>query len=394
MSFPTHFEAFNVYVPFRDARLDVPETVEVPLPDYGSLLDETAAGFGRLATLTGPQVFNAEQWLPTDYRLPYTVRFETANTAPSTAAEVRVIAQLDSDLDLFSFRLGDIKLGDITVHMPAGRGSFQGDFDFTSQLGFILRVSTGPDVAANSAVWLLQAIDPDTGEVVRDPNLGLLPPNNAEGAGAGFVSYSILPKKGLTSGTEITAEARVLLNNAPPEDTNRIVQQIDGAAPVRRSPRTPLLLVVPISALNGRRPMTEAGSGVQHVTIYVAEDEGDFTIWKSQTTDTSAIYVGRPGHAYEFLALATDVAGNQERPPAGITAPDDGTSVNLGTLPDVGETQAPDLGPPAEPSPSHRPTRCSSQLKKPIPSDVDDNSTVRVRHGTQAVQGRGVRHGH
>ena len=27
---------------------------------------------------------------------------------------------------------------------------------------------------SNTAVWLLQAIDPDTGEVVRDPNIGLL----------------------------------------------------------------------------------------------------------------------------------------------------------------------------------------------------------------------------
>ncbi len=56
----------------------------------------------------------------------------------------------------------------------------------------------------------------------------------------------------------------------------------------------------------------------------VATDGGDFMIWKSQTTDTSGVYNGEAGHTYEFLALATDNAGNKELPPVGIAAPDDG----------------------------------------------------------------------
>ena len=56
------------------------------------------------------------------------------------------------------------------------------------------------------------------------------------------------------------------------------------------------------------------GSGVQSVTVYVAEDGGDYTIWLDQTTATSAIYNGQAGHTYQFLALAIDNAGNMNSP--------------------------------------------------------------------------------
>ena len=45
--------------------------------------------------------------------------------------EVRVVTQLDEDLDLWSFRLGDIHVGKINVHIPEGRALFQGEFDFS-----------------------------------------------------------------------------------------------------------------------------------------------------------------------------------------------------------------------------------------------------------------------
>ena len=77
---------------------------------------------------------------------------------------------------------------------------------------------------------------------------------------------------------------------------------------------------------------------MKHVTVYVAEDGGAFTIWLRQTTETSGIYQGQAGHRYEFLALATDNAGNHEQPPFGTAAPDDGSRAQLGSLPTVDQT--------------------------------------------------------
>jgi hypothetical protein len=95
--------------------------------------------------------------------------------------------QLDPSLDPRSFRLSDMRLGDIQLHIPDSRGAFQGDFDFTGSKGFILRVSAGVDVASHTASWLFQAIDPGTAELLDDPTRGLLAIGNDQHARSGQV---------------------------------------------------------------------------------------------------------------------------------------------------------------------------------------------------------------
>ncbi len=289
--------------------------------------------------------------------MPYTINFANAPTATQHVAEVRIVTQLDDDLDIFSFRLGDIKIGKINVHLPAGRALFQGDFDFTQTLGFVLRVSAGADQYQHEATWLLQAIDPLTGELIQDPSKGLLPPNNAQGEGAGFVSYTILPDDTVAAtGDEIKASARVFFNNAPPEDTPELSQRLDAESPLTA------LAVTRVSPDSNNyvvqwNSVDDAdGSGFKHVTLYVATDGGDFRIWQKQLTDAagSLVYEGEAGHSYEFLALASDVAGNRETAGAGVKAEDDGSRVNLGSPLGVPETTAPNFGiaplPTTEPS--------------------------------------------
>ena len=57
---------------------------------------------------------------------------------------------------------------DLLRRVPGGVGAFQSDFDFTKSKGFILRVSAGIDINSNTLSWVLDAIDPLTGEVVTD----------------------------------------------------------------------------------------------------------------------------------------------------------------------------------------------------------------------------------
>jgi len=104
-----------------------------------------------------------------------------------------------------SFRLGDIKIGDITIDVPDGRTSFDAEIDFTATRGFILRVSAVLDLFQQpaSASWLIQAIDPLTGEVLQDATRGLLAPNDASGTGAGFVSYTVVPGDDVATGTTV-----------------------------------------------------------------------------------------------------------------------------------------------------------------------------------------------
>ncbi|MGA2035933.1 MAG: putative Ig domain-containing protein, partial [Thermoguttaceae bacterium] len=252
-------------------------------------------------------------------------------------------------------------------------GSFQGDFDFTQTKGFILRVSAGIDLNSNTLSYDLQAIDPATGEVIQDPTKGLLLPDDASGAGEGFVTYTIQPKAGLATGTAISAQARVLFNTAPPEDTPNITQTIDGAAP------TTTLTVSPVSQGSSDYQVRwnavddPGGSGVKGVTVYVAEDGGDYQIWLDQTTETQAIYNGQAGHTYQFLALATDNAGNHEQPPASQSLPSDDSGVDLGSLPTVPATSA-GLGTPAQPSPQPSTNPLFVQAEQGVPAPAPSSN--------------------
>ncbi|MGB3654095.1 MAG: CARDB domain-containing protein, partial [Rivularia sp. (in: cyanobacteria)] len=360
----THTSAFKVFVPFKDAKLDLPQGVSVPPPSFNSFFSAVGST-SELANLTGPIGFGNENFVPLDTQLPYTINFENAATASDAVGEVRIVTKLDEDLDPRSFQLGDLRLGDIQVNIPTGRSFFQENFDFTAAKGFILRVSAGLDIESNTVTWLLQAIDPKTGEVVKNTDIGLLLPNNAEGIGKAFVSYTVLPKADIATGAEITSTARIIYNTAAPIDTEETINIVDGEAPsttinvkslsgvsnVSESPSPHLQSVKGSSdyLVNWEAIDDEAGSGVKHVTVYVAENGGDFKIWVSQTSDTEAVFNGKADTTYEFLALATDNAGNKEQPDLGITPPSDGSTVNLGTLPTVGETTKPEI-PTSQPS--------------------------------------------
>ncbi|HEY7119523.1 MAG TPA: CARDB domain-containing protein, partial [Tepidisphaeraceae bacterium] len=361
----TVFEAFNIYVPFGKVTFD-PSFIDAPPPDFSQFFAAPGQN-NRLATINGPLGIGAQQFLPFGQPLPYSVHFQNAANATSTASEVRIVTQLDPNLDPRSFRLGDMQIGGIQVHIPSGRGVFQGDFDFVNSKGFILRVTAGIDVQSNTVSWLFQAIDPDTGELIQDPTKGLLPPDDANGAGEGFVTWTATPKADLPTGTLIKAKARVLLNTAAPEDTLELSQTLDGVAPTTALTATPLTPGGTDFLVKWNATDDAGGSGIKGVTVYVAQDGGDFTIWLRQSTDTSAVYNGTPGHTYEFIALATDLAGNREEPPTGLTTPDDGSGANLGNLPTVPDTTQ-DLGPPAQPSPQPSTNPIFVQAQSQVPA--------------------------
>ncbi|MCB1999602.1 MAG: hypothetical protein KDH91_03880, partial [Rhodoferax sp.] len=385
LSTPTHFEAFRVYVPwmpFEDRGAGLPPEFQINGPaavggdefvtlDFSQYLGGTASQ-GRLASITGPQTFDTQGWLPVDQALPYTVNFENSSASSRYVNEVRVVTQLDPDLDPRSFQLGDIRIGDITIDIPDGRTNFQGEFDFVATRGFLLRVSAGVDLYQDPAAvsWLIQAIDPLTGEVLQDTTRGLLKPNDAFGNGAGFVAFTAQARNTdeLTFPIEypqdkrpdgiVQASARVLFDTQAPEDTLVLEQRIDKAAPVTT------LEVARIAGSDSYAVSwnsVDAGnlSGFKHLTLYVATDGGDFRIWQRQIPAASGelVFVGAAGRSYEFLALATDIAGNRERPAAGINAQADGSNVNLGALPQVAGTTPPNFGiaPDPEPTPSTNP---------------------------------------
>ena len=172
----------------------------------------------------------------------------------------------------------------------------------------------------------------------------------------------------MVTGDEIAARARVFFDTAPPEDTQVLTQTIDAAAPVTTLAVNPIGTSTSNFNIDWRVVDDAGGSGFRHVTIYVAENGGDFRIWQRQRTEAtgSETFIGSAGTAYEFLALATDVAGNRESPPAGLLAPDDGSGINLGFLTELEQT-APNYGipPPSVPDPSTNAVFTAAEFGEP-----------------------------
>ena len=381
---PTHFETFRVYVPwmpFENRGNGLPPDFQISGPhqpvdgDPFHPLDLTQYLQGNasvgVASITGPQTVDTEGWLPRSETLPYAIRFANAPDAQRHVSEVRIVTSLDDDLDLWSFRLGDIRIGSIQVQVPVDRALFQGEFDFSETAGFVLRISAGIDQYSREATWLLQAIDPLTGELLQDPNRGLLPPNNALDEGAGFVSYTVrADEEEVKTGATIAASARILFDTAPPEQTPVLSQLLDAVVP-----QTELQVVRLAEGTANYRLTWESqddsdGSGFKHVTLYIATDGGEYRIWQRQLTQASGslIFEGTSEKSYEFLALATDVAGNREQPGVGVRAQDDGSRVNLGAPPTVPSTTLPNFGVAPVPSPTPATNPLFVQAERLIPA--------------------------
>lgn len=388
----TRFQDFRVFVPwvgFEDRGAGLPPDFQVTgeglsgsiapvdgedfqVLDFTEFYEQSGVA-GRLASLTGPITIESGGYVPVGAPLPYSVDFRTDSEAAGFVHELRVLSELDENLDVSTFQLGDIQIGDIQVHIPDGRGTFQSDFDFSEAKGFNLRVSGGIDPSTRTASWLIQAIDPLTGAVLEDAERGLLPANDARGSGAGFVSYSVEVKRDAQTGAEVSAQARVLfdsVDNALPQDTLVVTHRVDAAAPTSEISATRISDLLDDYRVEWNVSDDEAGSGFRHVTLYVATDGGDFEIWRSRVADASGsgVFQGEAGHSYEFLALASDQAGNVELPDFGISAPSDGASVDLGGTPTVPGTTPPNFGSAPAPDPAPASNALFAQAEQQVPN--------------------------
>jgi hypothetical protein len=127
--------------------------------------------------ILGPDGYGEQHWVNNNEVLPYTIRFENQPTATAPARQVTITLDLDSDIAINSFRLGDFGWGDIDVQVPEGVAFYVNRIDLTATKGFLVDVVAGIDVQTHQAFWTLTAIDPNTGEVPDNPLVGFLPPN-------------------------------------------------------------------------------------------------------------------------------------------------------------------------------------------------------------------------
>ncbi|WP_231607038.1 cadherin-like domain-containing protein [Crocosphaera watsonii] len=269
--------------------------------------------------IIGPEGFGEENWITADETLPYMIRFENVDTATAPAQEVVITHPLDPDVDPRTFRLGSFGWSGMIFEVPENRAFYSDRIDLTEEMGFVVDVFATIDVTEGEATWTLTTIDPETGEKPEDALLGFLPPNNEEGVGDGFVTYTIRSDRDAQTGDIIDAEATIVFDTEEPIDTPPIFNTIDAVEPTSTVAELPILIP---EEQNGEFLVSwsgsddEGGSAIADFDIYVSENDGPFTLWLEDTTLTEAVFVGQPGLTYGFYSVAEDNAGNLEATPS------------------------------------------------------------------------------
>jgi WD40 repeat protein/subtilase family serine protease len=261
-----------------------------------------------------PAGFGEERFVPRREPIPYTVLFENMPSAQAHARQVVITDQLDPDLDWRTFEVGTISFrgGRYMVDAPPGQRFFQTEVQMREEDGGLrVQILAGVDITTGQVTFRLTAIDPQTGEPPTSPLLGILPPNNEQREGEGFVTFRVKPKRTVPTGTVITNSATIVFDTEEPLTTNEVFNTIDALPPTTS---------VEVSASYTNRPSfmvrwsgadDEGGSGLRSYTVWVSVDGQPFRVWLNDVTITQAPFDAQSGcHTYAFYVTASDNAGN------------------------------------------------------------------------------------
>jgi subtilase family serine protease len=250
-----------------------------------------------------------------DGTIEYTIRFENKSTANASAQYIQIDDLLHEKLDLETFELIEVALGDNQIDIPSDHSYYHTRLDLRSTgQNIFVDIEAGLDYQSRMARWIFTAINPATGEQSEDPLNGFLPPNASDNKGEGLVRFQIKPRSNIESGTIINNMATIIFDRNEPVDTPIAYNTIDLSIPESsvKQDSPPKNLEIPIS-WGGQD--TRNGSGLSTFDIYVSDNDQPYELWLPKTKATSGIYIGNPGHTYSFYSIATDKVGNVESSP-------------------------------------------------------------------------------
>jgi protocatechuate 3,4-dioxygenase beta subunit len=266
--------------------------------------------------LIGPAGVGPSNFVPGGELLPYTIDFTNEPTATAPAQIVVITEQLSSNLDFSAFQLGDFGFGSIVVNVPPGLSSYSTRVDATASAGVFVDVNANVNLQTGLVTWTFTSIDPTTLDVpTGNQSLeGFLPPDKSAPQGEGFVSYTIAPKAGATTGTVINAQATVVFDTNNAINTPSISNTIDANVPTSS--------VAPLPATTTSRKFNVswsgsdgAGSGIARYDVFVSTNGGPFVPFQVATSASSAIFTGKVGNTYAFFSVATSNVGNTQPTP-------------------------------------------------------------------------------
>jgi RHS repeat-associated protein len=334
--------------------------------------------------LIGPIGFGSNGYIPEDVQtFPYRIDFENSPTAIDPVQRVVVTNQLNSNFDWNTFELTGAGFGDTVISIPSGSQFYRTTEPMTyNGISFVVEVTLGIHSETGQVYATFQALNPET-SLPPDALAGFLPPEDQTGRGTGYISYIIHPKQNLTTGTQVHNVATIYFDSNPAITTDQINDDdpSKGVDPTRQGLLT-IDVGTPVSAVTALPATSTAnfmvswsgsddtgGSGIASFDIYSSLDGGNYTLWQSATSATSAVFNGLVGHTYRFYSIARDNVGHVELAPA--TA-DTTTTIVLFNTPPVISDQSFHI---AENSPANSMVGTVAAIDPDIPTVLTYNIT-------------------
>ena len=263
--------------------------------------------------LVGTSGYSVQNYINKRDHLNYTVFFENdAEKATAPAQEIFLTDTLDiTKFDPEQFSFGTFTFRDITVEAIPGIPEFSTDIDMRSKgEDIIIRISATFNKVTGIINWHLIALDPVTMDLTENPSLGILYPNTDPPVGEGHVTYRIGIRPTLADGTVFTNQAHIVFDLNEPISTNEYINTFDITGPESHMNATYEIKEETKVSLSWSGE--DSGSGIRDYSVYVAENEGNYSSWLLNTTQTVGEFEGVLNNTYKFYVVATDNVGNQE----------------------------------------------------------------------------------
>jgi hypothetical protein len=261
--------------------------------------------------MAGPPGYGDENWIRPMGDATYCVNFENLAAATAPAQTITIDCRLDpTTLDIKELALQQLSLGERLLDLPRGAAAVDTVYDLSSEPPLMLHVSSRLDAGAGVLHVKLEARDPITGDLPEDPLLGILPPNANPPEGEGAITLRIPYRSNLTHGTGIEAQASIVFDENPPIQTPLWRNRVDADAPFSHLRDRPTMQ--DSSAVHLSWTGHDDGSGIGGYVLYVSEDGDEPRIWRHETPDTSAVFLGEYGKSYGFSCRAVDWTGQVE----------------------------------------------------------------------------------
>jgi hypothetical protein len=280
----------------------------------------------------GPAGYGSANWVLANAPFLYTIDFENATNATAPAQNVSVSDPLSTNFDWTTFQLAGIGFGSVILSVPPNSQLFETNVLMTYENVLInVNVNAGIDLGTGNVTVKFTSTDASTG-LAPPVNAGFLPPEDGTGRGEGYVSFFIQPKAGLPQGAQITNVAFITFDENPVIatdqandedasqgiDTNKVVLvTIDDVPPASAVGSLPASSTTNFTVCWSG---TNNGPAIAGYDIYVSTNNGPWSLWLSDTTNTCAGFTGQPGNSYGFYSIAYDEAGNAQAAPAAAQA--------------------------------------------------------------------------